>query len=140
MKTWKKGHFYYLSSLLINNSTNIFTKFLEGRNQPKKIYMINNTLKTLQCNTNIYKMELTYFINKLLWNLLVNTIKVVSFTWIWGSWTLNKEILKEKISVERLITKMISTRMKISKKYDFFRSKEENGKKKEHGALKNLVN
>lgn len=33
----KKGNFYFLSSLLINNSTNVFTKFLEGRNQPKKI-------------------------------------------------------------------------------------------------------
>lgn len=62
----KKGSFCFLSSLLINNSTNIFTKLLEGRNQPKNIYMRNKTLKILQCNTNIYKMEFTDFINKLL--------------------------------------------------------------------------
>lgn len=95
-KLEKRGKFCFLSPLLINNSTNVFTKFLEGTNQPKKIYMRNKILKILQCKTNRHKMEFTYFINKFLWNLLINTINVVSFTGIWESWICIEEFKKKK--------------------------------------------
>lgn len=57
--------------------------------------MRKSILKILQCNTNIHKMEFTYFINKLLWNLPINTIKVGFFsTGIQDTWILNKVIKK----------------------------------------------
>lgn len=85
--------------------------------------MRNKTSKILQCNPNIYKMEFTYFINKLFWNIPINRIKVVSFTGIWESWILNEEIKREKISIERFIIKIISTRRNINIISSFQRKK-----------------